>query len=90
MGDCVYVIREKADFNLMSEEEVKQHKKRQKQEINKKYYHKKKQNELYFQDTYDLMLETINKCDDNCSEEEIDLFLECLKICEEELMINTD
>jgi len=89
MADSVYVVREKANFKLMTDTEIKQHKKRQKQEINKKHYHKRKENELYYKETYNDMCDVLKTCDDNCSEEERDLFLECKKICEEELCISS-
>ena len=89
MNNSVYVVREKVSFKFMNDDDIKQHKKRQKQEINKKHYHKRKENELYYKETYNAICDVLRTCDDNCSEEEKDLFLECKKICEEELDISS-
>jgi len=89
MADSVYVVREKANFKLMTDTEIKQHKKKQKQEINKKHYHKRREIEQYYKETYNDVCDVLRNCDDICSETDRDLFLKCKKICEEELGISS-
>lgn len=83
MNDGLYIVREKLNFNLMNDDDIHQHKKQQKQQINKKYYHKKKQTELYYKESYKDICDAIIEFNDNCSKEDMELFLECKKICEE-------
>jgi len=88
MDNTEYIVRDKVSFSYMNDDEIRSYKKRQRIETNKKHYLKRKKIELYYKDSYEDICYVLNNGYDNCSEEEIDLFLECKRICEEELKID--
>jgi len=82
-----YIVRPKKDLSLLTDEERLEHKKRQKHNINAKHYKKRKTREMYLIDTHNRINELLHdeRCMEECSKEEKELFLECVKICKEEL-----
>ncbi len=80
-----YIVRQRVNLNSLSDTEKIEHIRQQKKQANAKYYKKRKSREMYYINIHNEINDILN--DEDYDGEDEDLFLDCVRICKEELNI---
>jgi len=78
-----YIVRKRTNFQSLTANQIAEHKKQMRKEINNRYYIKKKTYQKYLVDTRRDMYEILQVT--NETDRDYNLFLESFNICNEEL-----